>query len=101
MHVVRSLLEQPRGFNDLQRSVGGANTTTLARRLEELERLGMVDKTIESTMPPRTRYELTDAGQALSQVIDAIDAWARAHYPRCKAHAEDRDEAVADGIRAP
>jgi DNA-binding HxlR family transcriptional regulator len=55
------------------------NTTTLAARLEHLEREGIVAKTVESTMPPRTRYELTESGVALQGVIDAIDHWARTH----------------------
>jgi DNA-binding HxlR family transcriptional regulator len=89
LHIVRALLEGPHGFNDLGRAVGGVNTTTLSSRLEHLEELGLVDKTVESTMPPRTRYELTDAGRALQVVIDAIDAWARAHMPRCQAVAAE------------
>ena len=52
LHIVRALLEGPHGFNELGRAVGGANTTTLSQRLDHLERLGLVSKTIESTMPP-------------------------------------------------
>lgn len=83
LHIVRALLAGPHGFNELGRAVGGANTTTLASRLEHLERLGIVDKTIESTMPPRTRYELTQIGRDLDDVVAAIDAWARKHMRQC------------------
>ncbi|MFA5550329.1 MAG: helix-turn-helix domain-containing protein [Trueperaceae bacterium] len=86
LHIVRALLEGPHGFNELGRAVGGANTTTLSQRLDHLERLGLVDKTIESTMPPKTRYELTPAGRELQGIIDAIDAWARRNMSRCKKH---------------
>ncbi len=82
LHVVRSLLEGPHGFNELARAVGGANATTLSQRLERLERLGVVEKTVESTMPPRSRYELTAAGHELESVIAAIDRWGRAHMAR-------------------
>lgn len=82
MHIVRSLLEGPHGFNELARAVGGANATTLSQRLDRLERLGVVDKTVESTMPPRTRYELTVAGRELDGVIAAIDRWGRANMAR-------------------
>ncbi|HKI57186.1 MAG TPA: helix-turn-helix domain-containing protein [Trueperaceae bacterium] len=82
LHVVRSLLEGPHGFNELARAVGGANATTLSQRLERLECLGIVDKTVESTMPPRSRYELTPAGRELEGVISAIDRWGRAHMRR-------------------
>lgn len=79
LHIVRSLLEGPHGFNELARSVGGANATTLSQRLEHLEHLGVVRKTVESTMPPRSRYELTRVGRELDDVIAAIDRWGRAH----------------------
>jgi DNA-binding HxlR family transcriptional regulator len=79
LHIIRALLEGPRGFNELARAVGGVNSTTLAARLEHLERAGIVTKTIESTMPPRTRYQLTAGGVELQSVIEAIDRWARTH----------------------
>lgn len=79
LHIIRSLLAGPLGFNALSRDVGGVNTTTLSHRLEHLERLGIVDKEVESTMPPKTRYELTQAGYELQTVIQSIDDWARRH----------------------
>jgi len=33
--------------------------------------------------------------------MDAIDGWARDHYPRCKAHAEERDGEPREAIPAP
>lgn len=86
LHIARALLRGPHGFNELSRAVGGANTTTLSQRLEHLERLGIVDKTVESTMPPRTRYELTESGRELEGIIAAIDTWARSHMRRCQDH---------------
>lgn len=79
LHIVRSLLDGPRGFNELGRLAGGCNPATLAQRLEHLESLGIVHKTVQSYMPPRTTYELTPAGVALQDVIVAIDAWGKRH----------------------
>ena len=93
MHIVRALLDEERGFNSLSRTVG-VNAATLSQRLEKLERLGLVDKVVESTMPPRTRYSLTEAGRELQNVIDAIDAWARTHMASCRAKAEGNGTAV-------
>lgn len=81
LHIVRSLLVRPHGFNELARAVGGANATTLSQRLERLEALGVITKSVESTMPPRSRYQLTEAGRELEAVITAIDRWGRAHMP--------------------
>jgi DNA-binding HxlR family transcriptional regulator len=81
LHIVRSLLESPKGFNELGRDIGGCNPTTLTQRLERLEAAGIVEKTVQSTMPPRTRYSLTEAGLALQQVIDAVNSWGRLFLP--------------------
>src|SRR5881275_3330681 len=74
--IVSRLLHGPCGFNELNRKAEGINATTLSQRLGLLEQAGVLVKTVHSTMPPRTSYALTDAGQALAPVIDAISAWA-------------------------
>ncbi|MCA9835379.1 MAG: helix-turn-helix transcriptional regulator [Trueperaceae bacterium] len=79
LHIIRELLKGSSGFNELGRAVGGVNSNTLAQRLEHLEQLGLVTKTIISTMPPRTSYELTCAGFELQEVIDAIQRWGLKH----------------------
>jgi DNA-binding HxlR family transcriptional regulator len=77
--IVDRLLKGPTGFNDLSRKAEAVNVTTLSQRLGLLEREGLVVKTIHSTMPPRTSYELTDAGRALQPVLEAIEAWSEGH----------------------
>ena len=79
LHIVRALLPGPLGFNELGRAVGGCNPATLAHRLDRLEALGLVTRTVHSNMPPRTSYALTPAGVELQGVIEAIDAWGRRH----------------------
>jgi DNA-binding HxlR family transcriptional regulator len=81
LHIIHALLEGPRGFNELGRDIGGCNPTTLAQRLDKLESLGLVDKTVCSVMPPKSSYSLTEAGLALQVVIDAIHAWSVTHLP--------------------
>jgi DNA-binding HxlR family transcriptional regulator len=79
LFIVRALLNGAKGFNELRRDIGNCNPSTLSERLENLERHGVITKTIHSTMPPRTSYELTPAGFALQNVILEIDAWSRQH----------------------
>ena len=77
LHIIRALLNGPLGFNELGRAAGGCNPATLAQRLDRLEALGLVTRTVEQVMPPRTSYRLTKAGLELQGVVDAIDCWAR------------------------
>ena len=79
LHIIRALLDRPLGFNELGRAAGGCNPATLAQRLDRLEELGLVTRTVESVMPPRTSYALTPAGVELQDVIKAIDCWGRRH----------------------
>jgi len=81
MLIIHQLLNGSAGFNELSRKAEGVNVTTLSQRLALLEQAGLVTKTIHSTMPPRTGYELTEAGQALRPVLKAIEAWSTHHLP--------------------
>jgi len=47
--------------------------------LEGLERLGVVERTVHSPMPPRTNYFRTGAGRDLQDVMGAIERWGGAH----------------------
>lgn len=76
MGLIWALLDGPQRFNELVRTLGGANPTTLRQRVDRLERLGMVKKTTLSLLPPRSTVELTEAGQAMRPVFDALETWA-------------------------
>ena len=78
--IVHSLLEGSISFCELLRK-GNINTTTLSHRLNLLEQAGILVKTIHSTMPPRTSYELTEAGLALRPVLDSITEWSGKYLP--------------------
>ena len=82
LYIVRSLLENPKGFNELRRAIGNCNPSTLSERLDMLEQHGILIKTIESHMPPRTSYELSEAGFAMQDVIGEIDTWARTYLKK-------------------
>lgn len=94
--IVHSLLGGSISFNELMRR-GGVNTTTLAQRLNLLEGAGVLTKTIHSTMPPRTSYALTEAGQALRPVLNAIAEWGAAHLPAREGVGECPGEAPCGG----
>ncbi len=81
--IVRVLLSGPRGFNDMARNAGDVNSTTLAQRLARLEKAGIVKKTVQSVMPPKTSYELTEVGFALKPVVDSIEVWAEKYGLAC------------------
>jgi len=84
--IIYVLLQGPEGFNEIGRAAGSVNPATLTQRLARMETVGLLTKTVQSTMPPRTLYALTEAGQALRPVISAFEAWSQRHPlpPRAK-----------------
>ncbi len=78
LHIVRTLLRGPRGFNAIGREVGGCNPNTLTQRLARLESLGLIVKA-EADGSCRACYCLTEAGSELQDVIEAIQRWADIH----------------------
>lgn len=71
-------LEGPRRFADLQ-EVLGLSPNTLSARLKKLEEAGVIDRRMYSKHPPRADYSLTETGQALGPVIEALYQWGSAH----------------------
>lgn len=73
-------LDGARRFQDLQ-DVLGLSPNTLSGRLKKLEAAGIILRRQYSTNPPRSEYELTEAGRALAPVMNALHSWGSAHTP--------------------
>jgi DNA-binding HxlR family transcriptional regulator len=70
--LVHDLSEGPRRFSELERSCHGISPRTLAERLRALETEGIVVRHSYAESPPRVEYELTDKGESLLPIIDAM-----------------------------
>jgi DNA-binding HxlR family transcriptional regulator len=65
-------------FNELKQAVGEIPPRTLAHRLVELEEAGLLQRRVIDARPPRVEYTLTEDGQRLKTVLDALAAYAGA-----------------------
>src|SRR3954464_7982004 len=70
--IVHDLSEGPRRFTQLEHACPGISPRTLSERLATLEREGIVVRRSYAESPPRVEYELTDKGDALLPIIDAM-----------------------------
>lgn len=70
--LVHDLSEGPRRFSELERSCHGISPRTLAERLRVLESEGIVERQSYPEAPPRVEYSLTDKGESLLPIIDAM-----------------------------
>lgn len=73
--VLHYLLQGTQRFNELERKLRGITHRTLTRMLRELERDGIVARTVFAQVPPRVDYALTERGRSLAPVLDAMHAW--------------------------
>ena len=62
----------PRRFSELQIDIPPVSAKVLTTRLRDLESKGVVSRNVKPTSPPSVEYALTDLGQELIPVIEAI-----------------------------
>ena len=77
--VVSTLAGGPRRFNELRREIPSVSQRMLTLTLRNLERDGLVSRTVTPTIPPRVDYELTGLGHSLQKPISALADWALAN----------------------
>lgn len=77
--VVVLLGDGTRRFSDLRRSVEGISQRMLTHTLRQLERDGLISRTVYPTVPLRVEYALTPLGQTLLEPLAALAQWAGQH----------------------
>ena len=74
--VVQTLGGGPKRFNELRREIPSVSQRMLTLTLRNLERDGLVTRTVTPTIPPRVDYELTELGRSLEKPICGLVTWA-------------------------
>lgn len=85
VQVIVELGEGPRRFNELRRTISGVSQRMLTLTLKNLERDGLVSRTVTPSVPPRVDYALTDLGRSMLAPVQALGEWAAAHIPQMDA----------------
>jgi DNA-binding HxlR family transcriptional regulator len=73
--IIRDLTTGTKRFSELERSLAGISPKTLSERLTALECQGVLRRQTYAEVPPKVEYSLTEKGQALVQVIDAMRSY--------------------------
>lgn len=89
--IVMVLIDHPRRFNDIKRTIGGISQQMLTRTLKALERDGTVSRTVHPTVPPQVEYALTDLGQSLAKPLRALGIWASEHLEEIEGNRQRYD----------
>ncbi|MGN7974442.1 winged helix-turn-helix transcriptional regulator [Serratia sp. 22264] len=73
--IIMQLADGPLRFNALKRAVGDITQRMLTRALRQLERDGMVIRSVFPTIPPQVEYQLTDLGRSLLEPLIILATW--------------------------
>jgi len=68
-------LKEPARFNELKRRIEGISATSLAERLAQLEKFGVIQRRVVPASPPRVEYSLTVKGQEVYGILCALAKW--------------------------
>ncbi|KAB2874845.1 MAG: helix-turn-helix transcriptional regulator [Bauldia sp.] len=91
--VMLVLKNGPQRFNALKRSIGDISQRMLALTLRNLERDGLISRTVLPTNPPNVEYALTPLGRSLETPIVALTGWVAAHHGTIRKARRAYDEA--------
>ncbi|TDD46586.1 transcriptional regulator [Nonomuraea terrae] len=90
--LVIALLDcQSLRFTQLRREIDGVSQRMLSVTLRQLERDGLVTRTVHPVVPPRVDYALTPLGRTLHQTIKALVTWTEEHREEIAAARADYD----------
>lgn len=85
MIIINRLSTRSMRFNELKRDIGTISQKVLTDTLRELEKDGLVNRTVTPSIPPRVDYELTPLGHDLLGPINALGEWAIANREKVDA----------------
>ena len=72
-------------FTEVGRSVSGISQKMLTKTLREMERDGLVVRTVHPVIPPHVDYTLTELGRELSAAFCGVWVWAETYYAQVEA----------------
>ena len=83
----------PVRFTELERSIDGISRRMLTLTLRNLERDGLLARTVYPTVPPKVEYTATPMARELYDSLTALTSWADRHRADIAAAREEYDRA--------
>jgi len=73
--LIYAIYEQIKRPSELQKAMPGATKRVLNLQLKQLEEHGIIARKIYHQLPPKVEYSLTQLGESLMPLIDAMNHW--------------------------
>ncbi|KIX90784.1 HxlR family transcriptional regulator [Staphylococcus microti] len=71
--IIWFLKEDSKRFTEIQQLLHGISQGSLTKQLRELEKDGVIHRTVYPEVPPKVVYHLTDKGQKLVNIIEMME----------------------------
>lgn len=95
--ILGTLSSGPLRFTELLHGISGISQRMLTLNLRQLERDGLVSRTVHAVVPPRVDYELTELGRTLLPPVLALVRWAMENTDEIQGHREGFDAKPVGG----
>jgi DNA-binding HxlR family transcriptional regulator len=82
--LIMTLAQRPHRFAELRRAIDDISQRMLTETLRDLQRDGLIKRTVFPTTPPSVEYRLTDRGQSLQAPMRGLIDWADLEMPAIK-----------------
>jgi|SRR5689334_6557152 DNA-binding HxlR family transcriptional regulator len=101
--VIVATAKGPVRFTELERSLEGISRRMLTLTLRNLERDGLLTRTVYPTVPPRVEYTATPIARELYESLVTLTTWAERHRAEIGAARQEYDlrHGAAAGTAAP
>lgn len=70
---------QTLALNELQKNLDGISQKVLTDSLRSMEADGLITRTVYAEVPPRVEYALSELGETLRPILDAMEAWGNSY----------------------
>ncbi|WP_280220704.1 winged helix-turn-helix transcriptional regulator [Nocardia neocaledoniensis] len=77
--AINALADGPLRYSEVNQRLAGVSQKMLTQTLRNLERDGLITRTVLPEVPVRVEYELTPLGEELLPVMRTIKSWAEQH----------------------
>lgn len=77
--ILRDLMQGTKRFGELKKSIGSVSQKVLTAQLRDMEASGLVNRKVYAEVPPKVEYSLTELGQSLKPILDAMWNWGEAY----------------------
>ena len=77
--IIRNLRMRPWRFNELQKNLDGISQKVLTDSLRSMEADGLITRTVYAEVPPRVEYSLSEPGETMRPILDAMEAWGNSY----------------------